>query len=188
MSGFTEVLKLVGAGLGLVAFVWNVWITLRSYLTLTLEVRKPEGGEVIIKVSVANPGLASKMISYAVLLITPEKMSLSDAITQLFDQVSSEPARSRNGDKALARLFRHGGDARYKVQGCALIPLKELYQEQAMVGPSESVGYVCSVNVSEFQPDVTHIVRFLVFISYAGVYLRWRFTADALRISASKSA
>jgi hypothetical protein len=56
-----------------------------------------------------------------------------------------------------------------------------------MVGPSESVGHVCSLDVSEFQPDATHIVRFLVFISYASVYLRWRFTADALRISASKS-
>ena len=36
-------------------------------------------------------------------------------------------------------------------------------------------------------PNTTYIVRFLVFVSYVRIFIRWRFTTDALRISPSET-
>lgn len=187
MNQFTEVLKIVGAVLGLLAFVWNVWTFLRSYLVLGLELRKPDVGDVIVKMTVANSGVTSKVISYAALLVSPENLSLADAVGNLLGQASLGPPASRNQPNALTRLFRGGGDKRRCSQGCILIPLKELFNEQAMVGPGESISHACSLHASGLMPNTTYIVRFLVFVSYVRIFIRWRFTTDALRISPSET-
>ena len=83
------------------------------------------------------------------------------------------------------RLFDCSANSIQHEGGCTLIPLKELYELQNMVGPGETVSSASSVSLSFIQPEVTCLVRYLVFISYAGIYVRWRFTTDAFRIAQS---
>ena len=182
----SETLKAVGALLGLIAFMWNVWAAVRSYLLLGLEVRKSEDEEQIVRVSVTNAGLTSKMISYAGLLITLENMSVGEAVHRLLGPSADKSSRPSNSRNELIRLFKRGSDAPQYEQDCAMLPLIELYQEQAMVGPGEAVSYICSVDSHKLRPGVTYVVRFIVFISYARIFLRWRFTADSLRIAPQK--
>jgi hypothetical protein len=183
MTDFTESFKIIGAAAGVAAFVWNVWTPLRSYLVLTMEIRKPEGSEAIVKVSVANPGISAKLISYAALTVTPE----SSSVTHTLDDLLGPKSCANGGTSTFARLFREGGhESRYGTD-CAILPLRELYHGQAMVGPGETVSYACSVNFANLKPETTYIIRFFVFILYAGFYLRWRFTADGVRYSVPKS-
>jgi hypothetical protein len=187
MVDFTEAFKLIGAAAGVAAFAWNFWTPLRSYLVLTMDVRKPDGSEAIVKVTVANSGLLSKLISYAVLTVTPESLPLADAI----NGVLGSPPSSPGGEpvvqsSAIARLFRDAGDQRRYGTESAILPLNELYGDQAMVGPGETVTYACSINLANLKPETVYVVRFFVFVLYAGFYLRWRFTSDALRYSTGK--
>lgn len=175
--------QLVGAILGVIAFVWNVWKSVRAYLVLSLDVRTPaDGGDPILRVSTANSGVTSKMISYAVVVATPENLALSDAVERLLAMPLPGSSVAKRRQAAMWALFRDaGGETRY-VEGCALIPLPELYGDQAMVGPGETVSYALSLHREKLRPGETYVVRFLVFVLYFGFYLRWRFTADALRI------
>lgn len=178
MTAFIDAFKLVGAALGLAAFIWNLWSVLRSYLVLGLELREVEPGELIVKVSATNSSLTTKMISYAALLVTPEAVSISGAVERLLSQT---PSGSSNRSNSVLRLFHDGGDERRHASNCVFIPLSELYTEQRRVGPGESVSYARSVDLSQLLVNTTHTVRFFVFISYAGVFIRWRITADAFR-------
>jgi hypothetical protein len=186
MVDFTEAFKLIGAAAGVAAFAWNIWTPLRSYLALTMDVRKPDGGEAIVKVTVANSGLLSKLISYAVLTVTPESLTLADGINALLGSSPSSPKAAPLQSSAIARLFREAGDERRYGTESAILPLNELYGDQAMVGPGETVTHACSINLANLKPETVYVVRFFVFILYGGFYLRWRFTSDALRYSAQK--
>jgi hypothetical protein len=181
--------QLVGAILGVIAFVWNVWKSVRAYLVLSLDIRTPtDGGDPILRVSTANSGVTSKLISYAVVVATPENLALSDAVERLLAKPLSGSSGVRRQQSAMFALFRDaGGETRY-VDGCALIPLREMYGDQAMVGPGETVSYAFSLNKTKLRPGETYVVRFLVLVHYFGSYLRWRFTADALRIPAAPAS
>jgi len=188
MTDLAETFKFVGAAAGVASFVWNAWTPLRSYLVLTMDIRKPEGGEAIVKLSVENSGLTSKLISYAALTVTPEATSLADALDDLLGHQPISAAKGTKQQDTFLRLFRHAGtQPRYARQG-AIIPLNELYQDQAMVGPGEKIGYACSLDLSKLRAETTYVVRFYIFVLYARFFLRWRFTADALRYSTPNRA
>ena len=148
-----------------------------------MEVRLPAtGGDPVVKVSVSNSGLTSKMISYSALLITPEEVSLAEAGVRRLCKQDAGQAKSREKDHPLMRLFRFSATSVQHEGGCTLIPLKELYEDQNMVGPGEIIACACSVDLSRFRASSTCAVRYLIFISYFGLYVRWRFTADAVRV------
>jgi hypothetical protein len=185
MSG-TEILKLVGSILGVVAFVWNVWTSARSYLVLTMEIRNPaDAAGPILRVTAANSGVVSKMISYAVVLIAPESMVLADALEKILGEKLTSSTGLRRRRNAVVRMFRNAGDTARYSGDCALLPLPEMYRDQAMVGPGEIVSYAFSIDGSKLKANETYIARFLVFILYPGSFLRWRFTADAFRMSSN---
>jgi hypothetical protein len=146
-----------------------------------MDIRKPEGGEAIVKLSVENSGLTSKLISYAALTVSPESASLADAIDDLLGQQPLSIDKGTKRQDTLLRLFHHAGNQPRYVRQSAIIPIYELYQDQAMVGPGEKISYACSLDLSKLRAETTYLVRFYVFVLYARLFLRWRFIADALR-------
>lgn len=180
--GLVDALTVFGAILGAIAFGWNFWTALRAYLLLNVEVKEVAGGQAVIKVSAANSGVTSKAITYAALFITPEDMSISEAVDQITKAEGNTIPRN-SVDASLARISKHKGGRLYS-EDCVLIPLDELFHEQAMVGPGETIVHACSLPISRLKPATTYIVRFLVYVWYFNIFLRWRFTADALRTPA----
>jgi hypothetical protein len=176
-----DALKVLG---GITALLTFLWTALRNYLVLGMEIRKPEPGDVVdpvIKVSLTNSGPKSKFISYAVLLISPDDVPLQEAITRITGKETA-PGDTRS----VRSLYLKDRHSRVEKGGCVLIPLKELYANQHMVGPGEAVSHALSVNSKQWQCQrgVTYLVRFFVFVSYGrDLYVRWRFTADAFRVA-----
>ena len=177
-----DALKLVGGILGVVSFSWNVWSAMRSYLKLEITVKNLGPASAVAKISVTNSAFTSKQISYAALILSGEQMTLAEAATMLLD----EKAGSGDYSRALVHLYKKAGEAPLMQNGCGLIPLRELYKDQEMVGPGETVSHVCGLDLSSFPAGSLQIVRFIVFVSYFGQYLRWRYTSDALMVPAAE--
>jgi hypothetical protein len=182
MSDFVESIKLVGGITGLTSFAWNIWTALRAYLTLTMRVELPTTGKLaLVKTTVANSGVTSKVISYSAVLIAPESVPLAEAIARICDRESISTS-ARANDKPLIKLYRNRAHTLRQNGGCTLIPLRELYEEQRVVGPGETLTHICSLDISQLRPGTSYSVRYFVFVSYAGFYVRWRFTGDGFTI------
>jgi hypothetical protein len=116
--GLVQWFQLIGAILGVIAFVWNVWRSARAYLVLSLEVRMPaDGGDPILRVSTANPGVTSKLISSAVVVAAPENLDLADTVERLLAKPLPAPSGARRRQAAMWALFRNGGGETRYVEG-----------------------------------------------------------------------
>jgi hypothetical protein len=183
MSHVTAVLTVSGALLGVVAFFWQIWSALRSWLILGMEIRNPGSGDVIVRVTVSNSGLSSKMISFAGLILSPQEVTLREAAARLASQSLSQ---GNGPTHPLVSLFRSGRGRLIHSGNCVLIPLRDLYEDQSMVGPGEVLSYALSLNRSTLPDAAVVVIRFIVFISYMGIYIRWRYTSDALAVPRSQ--
>jgi hypothetical protein len=184
MPSASDALKLIGAILGIFSFSWNVWSALRSYLKLDIAISNFNANSAVAKVSVTNSAFTSKQISFAALIISSERLTLVEAASRL--DVSN--TKHHGDSRGLVHLYKTAAETPLVREDCRLVPLRELYKEQAMVGPGETVSHVCPLDLSTFARGSIQVVRFIVFVSYFGLYLRWRYTSDALMVPLAETS
>lgn len=174
MNDAGEVLRNVGAVAGIMAIFWNFVNLVRSYLKLDFSIEEKGRKLLLLKMSLENSAVWSKRIHYAAILAAPEQVSLAEAVSSL--GCSTASVRGRN---SFVRLYQLGFRERMCVNGVLLVPLGEIFGEQSRIGPNEKIGHAVSVETDTLKEGLVYIARVIVYISYWGMFLRWRYTATA---------
>ena len=165
MSEFLEFFKILGASLGILAFVWKIYDVLSSYLYIGIDVGEKSDNYQIIKTKVENRAMKTKEIDNAVLLVGPEDEDPRQTYNKLMgfersdDQVKSTNAIAEN------KLEEQVEDNKGRI----VMPLPFYYDENVQIG-DEVVNYCVPIDTKNMQDGTPYSARF--FIWAAGRYHR----------------
>ena len=159
MEVWVEGFKILGAVLGLLAFLWKVWDSRVSYLHISVQVLKADTG-ISVKAVVENKSLVPKHLDYAAILIGPENESPVETATHIAKHIERDVMINHTND--IEQLSVDGPV--YCDGGRALIPLPFFYSEQVRVA-DEILAYSSPISLDKFQykANVPYSVRFFIF-------------------------
>lgn len=167
-----EYLKIIGAILGIAAFIWKVWDLFQSYLHIALTV-KTDDGRPVARTTVENKSLKPKRIDNAILLIGPESETPIDTYNNIANSAGDiKPVKHTN--QIVQRTVSNkicGG------KGHLIIPLPFYYSENVRIS-DEVVSYSAPLEKDDFELGVTYSVRFFI----SGKYRLHRSTHDCFTI------
>lgn len=180
---FPDLVRNVGAVAGLVAVTWNFLTLIRSYLTLEVALRQERPSLWLLTVTLQNAATWSKRIHYAVVVVAPESMGLNQVVSAIAG-TGPEPG----GSRAFERLYALAPQDRIARPDCVVVPLHEIYRDQARIGPTEKISHAVSIPTATLVGDGVQVVRVIVYISYFGLLLRWRYTSCAFMLEGASDA
>lgn len=160
-----DFLKIFGASLGIVTFIWKVCELFHSYLYIHIEIGGKSGSFQIINARVENKGMKDKKIDNALLLIGPEDEKPESTYNILMKYAGDPYTATCTNMIAERRLNKVIDDN----NGHIVIPLSFYYEENLKIG-DEVVTYSVPVNTNKFPDGAPNSVRF--FIWAAGRYHR----------------
>ena len=152
-----DVLKIVGAFLGIIAFIWKVVDLFSSYLYIHLDLSK-SGSFILAKTTVENKSLLQKKIDNAILLVGPENENPIDTYNQLVTANGIEFTANYTNDIASNHLQETICDE----QGRMMIPLEYFYSENVAIG-DERLSYSVPMQNDSFEVGVPYSVRFFIW-------------------------
>jgi hypothetical protein len=157
---FLNFLQIISGVLGVSAFAWRVFDSLRSYLKIAVSVNLLNINWITILTSVENKGATRKDIGAAFLLIGPESESPIETSNLLLKHYQEKFRISYTNE--LIKVSDIRNDTKM-VDGCRMfLPLPFFYSENIAVG-DETLSYRSALNISEFPVAVPFSVRFYVF-------------------------
>jgi len=152
-----ELLKIIGAILGIIAFFWKLKDSYESYVNLDVIVNEENNKYISVKVGIQNHSPRRKKISNAVLLIAPEKDNPIEVFNQLLENDDSNKIISTLGiavNRIESPILGEGGRA--------IIPLPFFYIEQEEIG-DEYITYRTNVSTESLEKMEPYSVRFYVW-------------------------
>lgn len=178
-----DYLAIVGGILGSIAFVWRIWDLAVSHLELDLRVDYedvPRGSsrkEPIFEVSIRNPGVATKKISFAVLLIGSESDPIDDIALSLCRQ-----HRSDRRTKPLICLFDNRSNSMWRAKGGVpqAVPLPFFYLDNAGIG-NETIKFKRAIENASLKPDTRYRIYLVVYSTHMHLFTRTRVTSTLFR-------
>lgn len=184
MQNFLDVLTIVGASLGLVAFVWRIWDSFLSYVNADLQVTRHgefERTRVTALATLENRGSVPKRVHHVGLLLGPAWMPLEDVAGRVSQHSDRDPAGSPSHPVGALPFLSENGPVYRTEQGCAWIPLPFFYRDQKRLG-NETVRYRCEIDIERLgtHAHCRYVVFLLIFVRYPPGILRWRATGDML--------
>lgn len=155
-----ELLTTIGAVLGILAFCWKVWDTLKGYLRIDVIVETSEDQIVSAKTAVENQSVRNKIVYNALLLIGPESENPIDLFNHLAFNTGFNPPVQSTNEIALIQSSKPV----YDREGRAVIPLPFYYSENVRIG-DERMSYRSPINTNYMTDMVPYSVRFFVCAS-----------------------
>lgn len=152
-----ELIKIIGAVLGIVAFFWRVRDASLSYVSLGVEAGKKSGDLMSVRVSIQSNSPKKKIIQNAVLLVSPENENPIDSFNKILCNDASNNIFSTRGI-AVNRL----GSSVYGEDGRAIVPLPFFYKEHEPIG-DEYISYRTHIDISNINREVPYSVRFYIW-------------------------
>lgn len=182
-ASFPDLVRNVGAVAGLVAVVWNFLTLIRSYLTLEVALRQERPALWLLTVTLQNAATWSKRIHYAVAIVAPESVGLNQVVSAIAG-TGPQPG----GAQAFQRLYELAPQERIARPDFIVVPLHEIYRDQARIGPAEKIAHAVSIPTATLVDDDVQVIRVIVYISYFGLLLRWRYTSCAFTLDGAADA
>jgi len=152
MQNLINILTIIGGGLGIIAFVWNVIDTYRSFLRLTVEVKNIEP-QILIKTIISNNSKRPKELTKTFLLVSPEGENPVETINHLFPTIAAKYTNDICRIEERTDIYK---------KNRAFIPLSFFSYEQVRIG-DEEISYTSSIKIDNFEKSKTFSVRFYVF-------------------------
>ena len=152
-----EILTIVGALLGITAFVWNIRDLFMSYLHIDLEISQSQGN-VFAKATVENKSQLKKKIDNALFLVGPE----SESPEETFNRVSKENAWNINATCTNDIAEHHVEVRAMASKGRQIVPLSFFYSENRSIA-DERLSYCAPLSLESIEAGVPYSVRFFVF-------------------------
>jgi len=185
MMDASETLKIIGGIAGIVALIWRLLDTFKSYLQIDLEISKEAGSTRLqLKTGVENKNHIGKNIRAAFLLIGPQSEPPEQIVKKLGGRnrnLAREFFTLSEVVSTIAKVIRsdHNIDASgiYDREGRALIPLPHYYEENRDIG-DERLTYTIMIDSTNF-PIGVYGVRFYVEPRWMRYY---RVVQDAFEI------
>ena len=162
---------------------WNFLTLIRSYLTLEVALRQERPALWLLTVTLQNAASWSKRIHYAVAIVAPEAVGLNQVVSAI---TGTGPLQ--RGARTYQRLYELAPQERIERRDCIVVPLQEIYCDQARIGPNEKIAHAVSIPTTTLMDDGVQVVRVIVYISYFGLLLRWRYTSCAFTLGAAADA
>ncbi|WP_299079183.1 hypothetical protein [uncultured Paraglaciecola sp.] len=153
-----ESLKIVGGILGVVAFFWKVSDTLVSYVNLNVEVKTEPNEFLTVKVSIENKSPTRKVLTNAILLISPEEENPILTFNNLFKNESNFSKISSTRGIAVNKFE----NSIVGENGRIIIPLPFFYNEHESIG-DEKISYRTYINLKDVEILKSYSVRFYVW-------------------------
>jgi len=155
-----ETLKLVGALLGIIVFVWKVWESFSSFLRISLSVDLKDDETCSAWTHINNNSLLPKPIENAILLIGPENESPIETFNLISDSLNlGFKAKSTN---CIAEFL--SDKIHSDCEGRSLIPLSFYYSENIRIS-DEELSYRSPIDIKMIPVGVPYSVRFFIFAS-----------------------
>ncbi len=149
-----EAVKLVGGLAGIVALLWKFHDLYISNMSLGVEIRRTESGDVTIFTSLENSSLAPKAVGFAMVFVVPHGENVLDHARRFCDDITCTE------DLKKLQAQTESGKAIYK-DNVAIIPLPFYYQENMGVG-DEKLTFRTRLAVDKLAPN-DYSVRFYIF-------------------------
>lgn len=157
MITLLETLKITGAILGILAFVWKIGDVLYSYLHIALTV-DIDGVTVSAKTTVENKNPIRKKVDNALLLVGLESESPIDTFNKLSSFISPPKSVQSTNELASIRLEK----PIYDEAGRAVIPLPFYKSENSKIG-NEKLTYRVPIDTTHVRQGVPYSVRFFLW-------------------------
>ena len=151
-----ESLKIVGALLGIAAFVWKVHDLFVAYLHIALEISQSKDN-VFATATVENKSLLRKRIDNALLLVGPESESPLETFKRVSDENAWGITATSTNDIAAHRIE---GTA-VASKGRQVVPLSFFYSENLAIA-DERLSYCAPLSLESVEAGVPYSVRFFV--------------------------
>ncbi len=152
-----EALKMVGALLGIIAFIWKVADHYTAYLHIHLDLNH-SGGFLLAKTTVENRSSFVKRIDNAILLIGPESEDPVETYNHLVPNTGARATANCTNDITITRISEPVDDGHRRM----LIPLGFFYSENLRIA-DEQLSYVAPLHAEPFEEGMPYAVRFFVW-------------------------
>ena len=154
----TTVYSMIGATLGIAAFLWKLRDLFKSYLHIDLSVEEDNYGHLSAKTVVQNKHLKIKNIDNAVLLIGPENEEPETTYNQLVKNLREDAKVCSSRGIAVNKYE----ETLYGEEGRMLIPLPFYYRERGLL-EDEEVSCRVQIDTSRLNENSKYSVRFYLW-------------------------
>ncbi|MEN8722122.1 MAG: hypothetical protein ABF335_04465 [Alphaproteobacteria bacterium] len=155
MLDVTEGLKIAGAALGVIAFIWRVRDEVSTFLQIDVKASVDGEGNASVLTTVENKSSFRKYLKNAVLLVGPEAESPIDTFNQIATEYGYGPVGSTN------EIAEVDLNSKLSTNDRVIIPLDFYYSENLAIG-DECLTFRAIIPKAKLGSGKSYAVRFFL--------------------------